>query len=158
MSSYHLAQFNIGRMLAPKGDPEVAGFFDALDEINALADHSPGFVWRLQTDAGNATDIHAYEDELLLLNLSVWDSIAALEAYVLRSDHFGYLRRRSEWFERSKEPTTCMWWIPAGHVPTIDEANKALETLRDNGPTEASFTFRKRFDPPTLGSTEELAP
>ena len=148
MTSYHLAQFNVGRMRAPKGDPEVAGFFDALDEINALSDHSPGFVWRLQTEEGNATDIHAYEDELLLLNLSVWDSIAALEAYVLRSDHFKYLRRRVEWFERSKEPTTCMWWIPAGHVPTIDEAKEALETLRSHGPTQTSFTFRNRFDRP----------
>lgn len=147
MPSYHLAQFNIGTMLAPKGDPEVAGFFDALDEINALAEQSPGFVWRLQTDEGNATDIHAYEDELLLLNLSVWESVEALEEYVLRTDHFKYLRRRVEWFKRSSEPTTCMWWVPAGHEPTIDEAKAALELLRSDGPTQASFTFRKKFGP-----------
>ena len=148
MPSYHLAQFNIGTMLAPKGDPEVAGFFDALDEINALAEQSPGFVWRLQTEEGNASDIHAYEDELLLLNMSVWESVEALEAYVLKTDHFRYLRRRGEWFERSSEPTTCMWWILAGHEPSIDEAKAVLDTLRSQGSTQASFTFRKRFDPP----------
>ncbi len=144
---WHLAQLNMGRMVAPTTAPEVAKFMAALDPINALADAAPGFVWRLQTDAGNATDIHAFDDELLLLNMSVWESIEALRAFTYTSAHTDVLRRRREWFERLDVAHLVLWWVPAGHLPTITEALERLETLRREGPTPVAFTFRVPFQP-----------
>jgi uncharacterized protein DUF3291 len=144
---WHLAQLNIGRMVAPTSAPEVADFMAALDPINALAEAAPGFVWRLQTDAGNATDIHAFDDELLLLNMSVWVSIEALRAFTYTTAHTDVLRRRREWFERLDVAHLVLWWVPAGHIPTIGEALDRLETLRARGPTGAAFTFRVPFAP-----------
>jgi hypothetical protein len=152
---WNLAQLNVGRMLAPVTAPEIADFMAALDPINALADVAPGFVWRLQTGEGNATSIHAFDDELMLLNMSVWESLETLRAFTYTSAHTDVLRRRREWFERLEVAHLVLWWVPAGHVPTIDEALDRLERLRRHGPTPAAFTFRTPFEP---GVAEPGAP
>lgn len=144
---HHLAQLNIGRLRAATDDPLVAEFMDALDEINALAERSPGFVWRFQTDEGNATAERPYDDDSILVNFSTWESVEALADYVYRSDHTAYLRRRREWFERMDEVISVLWWVPEGHRPTVEEAIDRLEHLRTHGPTPAAFTFRHRFGP-----------
>ncbi|HET9772572.1 MAG TPA: DUF3291 domain-containing protein [Acidimicrobiia bacterium] len=147
--TWHLAQLNIGRLRAPTGDPATADFMNNLDPINALAEATPGFVWRLQTDEGNATAIRAFDgDPLMILNLSVWESVEALADYVYRSDHTPFLRRRGEWFERLDEVYLVLWWIPAGTVPTIDEALARLGQLKANGPGPEAFTFRRPFPHP----------
>jgi Domain of unknown function (DUF3291) len=148
---WHVAQLNIGRMVAPITAPEVADFVANLEPINALADRSPGFVWRLQTEAGNATSVHAFDDELLLLNMSVWESIEALRAFTYTTAHTAVLRRRAEWFERLAEAHLVLWWVPAGHLPSVDEAIERLERLRRNGPTPEAFTFRAPFAPDAAG-------
>lgn len=148
MATFDLAQVNIGRLRAPTDDPLVADFMNALDEINALAERSPGFVWRLQTEEGNATALRPYVDDSILINLSTWTSIDALSGYVYRSDHTAFLRRRAEWFERMSEMILALWWVPAGHRPTEAEAVERLDHLRAHGPTAHAFTFHHRFDPP----------
>lgn len=148
--SYHLAQLNIGRLRGAEGDPVVAEFFDNLDHINALADGSPGFVWRFQTDAGNATEVRPYDDDQIAINLSVWESIEALKDFAFRSEHRDFLRRRGEWFEPMTDAYLALWWVPAGTVPTIDDAVDQLERLRKDGPSPDVFTFRTSFPPPNL--------
>ncbi len=143
----HLAQVNIARMKAPLESKVMAGFVARLDEINALADGSPGFVWRLQTPEGNATDLRPYEDERILFNLSVWESVEALKTYVYRSAHSELLRDRRSWFEQFDSAQMAMWWIPAGHLPGIDEAKKRLAHLEQHGPSYIAFTF-KTVHPP----------
>jgi hypothetical protein len=138
---------NIGRLHAPVGDPMIADFVAQLDEINALADATPGFVWRLQTEDGNATAVRAYDDELIAINMSVWESIEALGDYVYRSAHTRVLRRRREWFEHTPKETLVMWWIPAGEIPTVQEGVARLEYLRAHGSTAHAFTFRTPFAP-----------
>ena len=145
--SWHVAQFNIGRMKAPPEDPLIADFMAALDPVNALADAAPGFVWRLQTEDGNATAIRPYEDDRMLVNLSVWESAEALADFVYRSDHVRFLRRRREWFEPPVAAIVVLWWIPAGTTPTAAVAVERLEHLRRHGPTARAFTFRQRFEP-----------
>jgi Domain of unknown function (DUF3291) len=146
---WHLAQLNVGRLRAPIDDPLIAEFKAALDHINAVADRTPGFVWRLQTDEGNATALHPIDDdELVAINMSVWESIEALADYVYRSEHTAYLRRRREWFERYGRSFLVLWWVPAGHLPSIDEALARLGELEARGPTQHAFTFAKRFAPP----------
>lgn len=142
----HLAQANIARMRAPIDEPLMEGFVARLEPLNALADSAPGFVWRLQTEEGDATSVRAFDDELVLFNLSVWESIEALEAYVYRSDHVVALRKRAEWFERPRKSPLVLWWIDAGHIPSEEEARQRFELLWDNGPTPEAFTFRNRFD------------
>jgi hypothetical protein len=144
---YHLAQLNIARFKAPMDDPALAGFVAQLDPVNALADAAPGFVWRLQTEEGNATSIHAFEDDLLLVNMSVWESIEALADFVYRSPHVAVMRRRREWAERMREAYIVLWWVPAGTTPTVEEAKGRLEHLRENGPGPIAFTFKKRYSP-----------
>ena len=144
---WHLAQLNVGRMVAPTSAPEVADLMAALDPINALAEAAPGFVWRLQTAEGNATDIHAFDDPLLLLNMSVWESLEALRAFTYTTAHTDVLRRRREWFDRLESAHLVLWWVPTGHEPTIAEALDRLELLQRNGPTPAAFTFRVPFEP-----------
>ena len=150
-----LAQINIGRLRAPTDDPMIAEFMAALDEINALAERSPGFVWRFMTEDGNATAVRPFEDELLLINMSVWESVESLGDYVYRSDHTGYLRRRREWFERIREAIVALWWVPAGHRPTVAEGIERIEHLRTNGPTPQAFTFRQPFSPATEDSASQ---
>jgi hypothetical protein len=144
-TGYQLAQLNIGRMRAPTDDPLVAEFMAALDEINALAERSGGFVWRLQTEDGNATSIRPFDDELVLVNMSVWESVEALADFVYRTDHVALLRRRREWFERMEELYLVLWWVPRGHIPTVTEAVERLDHLRRHGPTPHAFTFRSVF-------------
>jgi hypothetical protein len=148
MAAYHVAQCNIGRVLAPLDTPELAGFVAALEPINRMADDAPGFVWRLQTEAGDATAIRAFEDDMLLLNMSVWESIEALAEFTYRTPHRDVLRRRREWFERLADAYLVLWWVPAGTPPTVVEARERLEALRRDGPTREAFTFRSPFPSP----------
>ncbi len=148
MSKYQIAQVNIGRIKAPTESPVMEGFMSRLDEINALADGSPGFVWRLQTDAGNATYFRPYEhDDRILFNMSVWESIDALRNFVFKTAHVELLRQRHNWFEQFAGSYTALWWVPAGHMPGIDEAKKRLAHLDRYGPSEFAFTFQKTFGP-----------
>ncbi len=149
---YHLAQANIARMRAPEDDPLMAGFVGRLEALNALADSSPGFVWRLQTEDGDATAIRAFADERILFNLSTWESVEALMNYVYHSAHTEALRRRAEWFERQRGTSLVLWWIPAGHRPTVAEAKERLEILDEHGPGPTAFTFRQPFPPPDEAS------
>ena len=151
--TWHVAQLNIGRLRAEVDDPSIAEFMDNLDPINALADAAPGFVWRLQTEEGNATAIRAFDDDpLMALNLSVWESIEALADFTYRSAHTAFLRRRAEWFERLDDAYMALWWIPAGTTPTVDEAIARLEHLRTFGPTPEAFTFRQLFCTPVASN------
>jgi heme-degrading monooxygenase HmoA len=142
---YHLAQVNIARMLAPLEDELMAGFVARLDETNALADAAPGFVWRLQTGEGNATYLRPYDDDRILFNLSVWESLEALRAFVYRSDHSAVMRRRLQWFERPDQMHLALWWVPVGHIPGIGEAKAKLGLLRASGATAEAFTFQQPF-------------
>ena len=143
----HLAQVNIARMLGPIDSTVMAGFVARLDDINALADGWPGFVWRLQGEGNNATDLRPFEDNMLIVNLSVWESLQALKDYVYKSDHVNIFRRRKEWFEPMKEMHMALWWVSQGHIPTVQEAKERLEHLRTHGPTLHAFTFAKPFEP-----------
>lgn len=138
----HIAQVNIARMKAPLDSPVMAGFVNRLEEINALADGSPGFVWRLQTPEGNATYLRPYDDERIIFNMSVWETIDALKTYVYRTSHAELLRDRRSWFEHFDGVYAALWWAPAGHIPTIEEAKERLAHLEEHGPTEYAFTFR----------------
>ena len=148
MSRYHLAQVNIGRVRAPLEDPIMEGFRNQLAPINALADRSPGFVWRLQTEDGNAMAIRPYADERMAINMSVWESLEALQQFVYQSEHVAPLRDRKQWFEPIEGPILALWWIPAGHVPTVGEAQERLRWLKERGPSADAFTFRTPFPPP----------
>jgi hypothetical protein len=144
---WHLAQLNVGRLLAPLESETLAGFVAALEPINALADGHPGFVWRLQTDAGDATSIRPTDDDLFLVNMSVWSSLQTLRAFVYTTAHVDVLRQRRDWFERLATSHMVLWWVPAGHIPTVEEALAHLDRLRRDGPTPAAFTFRAPFEP-----------
>jgi hypothetical protein len=148
MTMHHIAQFNVGRLLHPLDAPEVADFVAQLGVINALADDAPGFVWRLQTAEGSATELRPFDDDRVIVNFSVWDSISALHDFTYRTAHAAVLARRREWFERMGDAALVMWWIPAGHIPTTGEAMQRLELLRADGPTPAAFTFNTRFPAP----------
>jgi Domain of unknown function (DUF3291) len=142
MAAHHLAQVNVATLRAPLDSPQLAGFVAALEPINALADHSPGFVWRLQTEDGDATAIRAFGGRLMI-NMSVWESVEALRAYVYGDAHAAVLRRRREWFARLGEPETALWWVPAGRLPTVAEAEERLGHLRARGPSARAFTLRE---------------
>lgn len=147
MREYHLAQVNIARMLAPLDNQQMEGFVSRLDEINALADEAPGFIWRLQTPEGNATALRVFEDDMLIVNLSVWEDVEALHEYTYKSAHVELIRDRKQWFSQFEKPHLVLWWVQAGHIPTPDEARAKLEELTSKGPTPAAFTFAKRFSP-----------
>jgi Domain of unknown function (DUF3291) len=151
--SYLLAQVNIGRLRAPIDSPQLADFAAALDPVNAAADAAPGFVWRLQTEDGNATSIVAFEWDAagsagVILNMSVWESVESLADFVYSARHRPVLRRRREWFEQMAEAYTAMWWVPAGTIPTPADAEDRIRHLRRHGPTPYAFTFRVHFPPP----------
>jgi hypothetical protein len=148
VASFHLAQVNIGRLLAPIDDPLIADFVAQLDAVNALADASPGFIWRLKDESGNATAIPAFDDPRMIINMSVWESLEALRDYAYRSDHSKVLTRRREWFEKLDWPHLALWWLPAGTLPTVEEAKRRLQILAERGPTPDAFTFRDRFPVP----------
>lgn len=147
MQTYHLAQVNIARMRGALSSSVMAGFVARLDELNALADRSPGFVWRLQTDGGNATYLQPYDDNRIIINLSVWESVEALRQYVYRSAHRDALRQRAEWFEHVESAYIALWWIPAGHAPSVDEAKRRLEHLQTHGPSQFAFGFKSIVAP-----------
>jgi len=147
MHTFHLAQVNIARMNTPLEDPAMADFVARLDEINALADGADGFVWRFQTDEGNATYLRPYDDGRILFNLSVWESIEALKAYVYRTAHAELLRDRRKWFGQMRESYLALWWVPAGHIPSVEEAKQRLEHIRVHGPSPVAFTFKQAFEP-----------
>ena len=151
MSNYHLAQLNIGRLVHPIDHPAIKPFLDALDEINALADAAPGFIWRLQTEEGNATAVeHPWSaDPFMLVNMSVWTTPQALREFVYHSNHRPFLNRRTEWFEKPTAPHYVLWWIPAGHIPSLAEAQERLEHYRQHGPTAHAFWFGELFPAPT---------
>lgn len=151
--SYHLAQVNIGRLRAPADSPELTDFMAALDPVNAAADAAPGFVWRLQTEDGNATAVRAFEWDAqdsagVLVNMSVWESVEALAGFVYAQDHRSVLRRRRQWFEPMSEAYTALWWIRRGTVPTVADAEEKVRYLRAHGPTPDAFTLRVHFPPP----------
>jgi hypothetical protein len=150
---WQLAQVNIALPVAPLESEQLAEFVAALDPINAIADVAPGFVWRLQTDAGDATAVKGFGDERLIVNLSVWASLEALGDFVFRSTHVEVMRRRREWFERMATAYTALWWVPAGHRPSVTEAEDRLEVLRRDGPTERAFTFREPHPAPPVRAT-----
>ena len=142
----HLAQFNYARARHAPEDPRMAGFTGALDAINGLADASPGFRWRLKTERGHSIDLRPFpDDELKLITLSTWDHLNALRAFVYRSHHAHFLRRRDEWFEKESERYLVMWWRTAIEPPTIDEGMSRLAYLRQYGPSPHAFDFSETF-------------
>jgi hypothetical protein len=159
LNAWHIAQLNVGRTVAPSDSPELADFMAALDRINALAESLPGFVWRLQSSGGNATDILVSQDPRFLVNMSLWSSVDSLFEFVYRSGHTEVMKRRREWFEKATQAHQVLWWIPAGHIPTVQEALERLEHLRREGPTERAFSFSRRYPPPgESGSPEDMKP
>lgn len=158
MAAFHLAQLNIGRLRAPLDSPTLADFVAALDPINALADGSPGFVWRLQDDSGNATHINPFDDDMIIVNMSVWESLDALRAFVYHSDHRNVLAQRRQFFERMAEAFLVLWWVPAGHLPDVEEAKQRLTLLRGNGPSPDAFTFRTAFPAPSPDAEADPTP
>jgi mannose-6-phosphate isomerase-like protein (cupin superfamily) len=151
-SGYQLAQLNIGYMKGPMDSPVMAEFAASRERINALADASPGFVWRLQTDAGDATAVRPFEDRNVIVNLSVWQDLDSLRRYVYESGHLDVLRRRREWFEHPRQAFQVLWWIPTGHRPTVAEAIGRLERLRRDGPGAEAFDFRRAYPSPDAGT------
>ena len=152
---HHLAQVNVSRLLAPLDSQQLAGFVARLDEVNALAEAAPGFVWRLKGEAGNnATAVRIYDDDTIIVNMSVWVSIEALRAFAYSGAHLEVFKQRREWFSLMKEASTAMWWIPAGHVPTVAEARDRLAHLRAHGPSAHAFPFGAPFPAPSEASAE----
>lgn len=145
---YHLAQVNIGRIRAPLDSDLMQGFVSRLEAINALADGSAGFVWRLQSDAGDATALRPWEDEMILINMSVWENLETLQQYVYRTAHAEIMRQRREWFERFEGVYMALWWVPRGHIPTVTEAKERLTSLERDGATPFAFTFREPYPAP----------
>ena len=150
MPAYHVAQYNIAKMRAPLDNPLMASFVDRLDELNHLADRTPGFVWRLATDDDTSTSIRPYKDGMIIINMSVWDSIDALHEFAYRGDHGPAYAARHTWFEPMDGHTLVLWWVPAGHIPDASQGKIRLELLRRRGPSPKAFTFKQRFPPPAV--------
>jgi hypothetical protein len=145
--SHHLAQVNIATLRAPLDHPSIHGFTSRLEEINALADASPGFVWRLQTEAGDATSLRPYDDDRVIVNMSVWESAQALKDFVYRSHHVQLIKQKAQWFHRPTLPVYALWWIPAGTLPTVEEAKQRLDHLQAAGDSPFAFSFARLFEP-----------
>jgi hypothetical protein len=142
----HLAELNIGRMKGEDiNDPIMARFKEQLEEINALAEGSAGFIWRLKDESGDATNIRAYDDPQMAVNMSVWEDFSALEAYVYSGRHVEVMKSRRDWFHRM-DFYMVLWWVPVGHIPTVEEAKERLEFLQQNGASPYAFTFRQKFN------------
>ena len=138
--------------------PVMAEFAANLDRINALAESSSGFVWRLQTEDGDATAIRPFENENMLVNMSIWSDLESLSNYVYRSAHVDVMRRRKAWFEHMRAAYLVLWWVPKGYRPSITEAIAKLEMLQATGPSPEAFTFRRPFAAPDAAQTEAPAP
>jgi hypothetical protein len=143
----HLAEINVARALTPLDAPEMADFVALIPGVNELADRSPGFVWRLQTEYGDATGIRAFDDAAMLVNMSVWRDLEALRAFTYASDHLVPFRARRRWFAPPTAPHMALWWIPAGTIPTLQEGKDRLDAVVANGPTPIAFTFKHAFAP-----------
>jgi len=149
VAAFHLAEINVARLRAPLDDPRLADFVAQLDDVNALADASPGFVWRLKAEGGGASSyVRAFEDERLIVNLSVWSSVEALFAFVYRGRHLDVFRARGRWMEPLGSPPVALWWLRAGELPSVVDGQARLELLARNGPSPDAFTFRETFPPP----------
>ena len=158
MSRYHLVVFNIGRPVAPLDSAQLKDFMDGLDPINALAEQSPGFVWRYTSPGiNNATETHPFDDDIII-NFGLWQSRQSLWDFVYRSKHLDYLVRRREWFAHMAEAFLVLWWVPAGTIPTLAEARERLDLLQRSGPTPEAFTFRQPFEAPADAPVTTLAP
>lgn len=147
MQKFQLAQINIAKAKAAMDSVIMKGFVDRLDEINQLADNSPGFVWRLKAEAGEAT-ISAFEDPSLIVNMSVWADLESLKHYVYKSVHIQLLKEKNSWFDKMAEAHQVLWWVPSGHIPTVAEGKQRLQLIREQGPTEFAFNFAKNFPAP----------
>ncbi|MEB8433587.1 DUF3291 domain-containing protein [Cocleimonas sp. KMM 6892] len=147
--SYHIAQINIAQAKADKDSEIMSGFISRLDEIHTLADNAPGFIWRLETEDGDDGSVSVFNDPLLLINMSVWRDIDSLRAFVYKSIHIELLQDRDAWFDKMGEMHQTLWWVPAGHIPTIQEGKDKLDQIREFGPTAKAFTFGKKFPSPT---------
>ncbi|MEM7312341.1 MAG: DUF3291 domain-containing protein [Planctomycetota bacterium] len=145
---YQLAQLNIARFMKPADHPDNADFVNNLDRVNAIAEKQPGFVWRLTGDGNDALDVQAFDDPNIAVNMSVWEDLDSLADFAYRNeDHLAIMRRRAEWFEKTKVHLV-LWWVEAGHVPTLDEAKDRLNALIADGPSENAFTFRSPYPAP----------
>lgn len=148
---HHLAQCNIGRVHKPLDDEELAEFVAALEPINAIAESSPGFVWRLKDEDGLSSsyvDIPGNDDPLLLINYSIWEDVESLRHFVNKSGHIAYLRRRREWFEKSALPTSAAWWVPVGAEPDVSDAYRRVIHLQEHGPSETAFSISRPWPAP----------
>lgn len=145
MKKFHLAQINIAQGKAPLDSEIMKGFADRIDEINSLAEVSPGFIWRLKTAEGYATNIQAFDDPSILVNMSIWEDLESLKNYVYKSVHVELIRDREAWFNKMKNAHQVLWWIPVGHIPSLEEGKEKLQYLQENGPSSAAFTFAKNF-------------
>ncbi|MDJ0645698.1 MAG: DUF3291 domain-containing protein [Flavobacteriaceae bacterium] len=145
---FQLAQINIARLLKPIDHPQIADFVNQLDEINALAERSKGFIWRLKDeDSGNAVGINPYNDPNIIINMSVWQDIDSLKNYVYKSDHVKVFMRRKEWFEKPVKPHMALWWIETNKFPTALDGKQRLEYLDLHGNSPQAFTFSKIYNP-----------
>jgi hypothetical protein len=149
---FYLAQANIARMRSALDSTLMEGFVSRLEAVNAAAENSPGFVWRLQTEQGDATAIRVFDDERILFNLSVWQDLESLRRYVYQGTHLEPLKLRDQWFEKMKRPHQVLWWVPAGHRPDTGEARERLDRLAEKGPTADAFDFGHPF-PSTSSAT-----
>lgn len=150
---FQLAQVNIALAREPLDAPLLAEFVAALEPVNAAADAADGFVWRLQDESGDATSIQVFGDDRLIVNMSVWESLAALRAFVFTNRaHLDVMRRRREWFQ-GMESYLALWWVPAGHRPSVAEAEERLRLIRSRGPSPDAFTFRRHFPPPSASGS-----
>ena len=145
MNKYHLAQINVAHAHAPLESEIMAGFVDRLDEINALAENSHGFVWRHTSEESYAASMQASDNSLLLINMSIWQDLESLKNYVYKSIHVELIQDRSAWFKKMLTQHQALWWIPAGEIPSIEDGKAKLAFLQDNGPTQEAFTFAKPF-------------
>lgn len=149
MKNYQLAEINVARMKGVNiNDPIMKEFVDNLDSVNELAERSDGFVWRLQDENNNASSFNPYDDEQVIINVSVWDSVETLGNYVFKTFHTDFLRRRKDWFKSYGNVATAMWWIPKGQFPTVEEAVEKLDYLKKNGASNIVFDFKTKFPPP----------
>jgi hypothetical protein len=148
MATFHIAQVNIAQAKADMASDLMQGFVSRLDEINTLADCADGFIWRLKEDSGSATAIRVFDDPLLLINMSVWANLDALKHYVYKSLHVELIKDRDAWFNKLGQSHQALWWIPVGHIPNVEEAQKKLEYIRKHGPSAEAFTFAKPYSTP----------
>jgi hypothetical protein len=153
-ASWQIAQVNIALPREPLDTPALAEFVAQLEPVNALADPAPGFVWRLQDESGDATSIQAFDDERLIINMSVWESIEDLWRFVYDGGHLAVMRRRREWMLKLAETHMALWWVPSGHRPSTDEARERIDHVRAHGPTPHAFSFKQRYPAPDTGEIE----